>query len=122
MESPRAGPEDTQPKLHELLKSGATTEAEVLAELAVHPESAKERDDSSMLPLLIAVREQAPGAVVEKLLELYPEAAKEKNSDQKLALHHAAVRKNTSEAAMRALIKAYPDALSRRRTSSRSGR
>ena len=109
----QSSPEDTQPKLHELLKSGATTEAEVLAELTLHPESAKERDDSKepMLPLLIAVREQAPGAVVEKLLALHPEAAKEKNSDQKLALHHAAVRKNTSEAAMRALIKAYPDAL-----------
>ena len=64
MESPRAGPEDTQPKLHELLKSNATTEAEVLAKLEEHPESAKERDDSKepMLPLLIAVREQATGA------------------------------------------------------------
>ena len=84
----------------------------MLAKLAVHPESAKERDDSKepMLPLLIAVREQAPGAVVEKLLALHPEAAKEKNSDQKVALHHAAARK-APEAAVRALIKAYPDAL-----------
>ena len=63
MESPRAGPEGTQPKLHELLKSDATTEV-VLAKLELHPESAKERDDSKepMLPLLIAVREQATGA------------------------------------------------------------
>ena len=59
MESSRANPKDTQPKLHELLKSEATTEAEVLAKLEEHPESAKERDDSNMLPLLIAVREQA---------------------------------------------------------------
>ena len=86
MQSSRAGPEDTQPKLHELLKSDATTEAEVLAELELHPESAKERDDSKepMLPLLIAVRGRSSGAVVEKLLALYPEAVKEKNSDQKL--------------------------------------
>ena len=63
-----------------------------------------------MLPLLIAVREQASGAVVEKLLELYPEAAKEKNSDQKVPLHHAAAR-DAPEAAVRALIRAYPDAL-----------
>ena len=62
-----------------------------------------------MLPLLIAVRGRAPGAVVEKLLALYPEVVKEKNSDQKLPLHHAAV--HTSEAAVRVLIKAYPDAL-----------
>ena len=56
-------------KLHELLlKSNATTEAEVLATLAAHPESAKERDPTSnSLPLLIAVREQASGAVVEEL-------------------------------------------------------
>ena len=46
---------------------------------------------------------------MEKLLALYPEAVKEKNSDQKLPLHHAAV--HTSEAAVRVLIKAYPDAL-----------
>ena len=100
------------PKLHELLlKSDSTTEAEVLATLAAHPESAKERDPTSnSLPLLIAVREQASGAVVEKLLALCPEAVKEKNSDQKLPLHHAAAR-NAPEAAVRALIKAYPDAL-----------
>ena len=49
------------PKLHELLlKSDSTTEAEVLATLAAHPESAKERDPTSnSLPLLIAVRERA---------------------------------------------------------------
>ena len=47
MESPRANPKDTQPKLNELLKSGATTEAEVLPKLELHPESAKERDDSN---------------------------------------------------------------------------
>ena len=62
-----------------------------------------------MLPLLIAVRGRASGAVVEKLLALYPEAVKEKISDQKLPLHHAAV--HTSEAVVRALIKADPDAL-----------
>ena len=97
------------PKLHELLlKSDSTTEAEVLATLAAHPESAKERDPTSnSLPLLIAVRERASGAVVEKLLALCPEAVKEKNSDQKLPLHHAAAR-NAPEAAVRALIKAYP--------------
>lgn len=41
------------PKLHELLlKSDAATEAEVLATLAAHPESAKERDPTSnSLPL-----------------------------------------------------------------------
>jgi len=58
MESPRAVSEDTQPKLHALLlKSDATTEVEVLAELELHPESAKERDDSKepMLPLLVAL-------------------------------------------------------------------
>ena len=82
MELPHAGPEDTQPKLHALLlKSSATTEADVLAKLVVHPESAQERDDSNSLPLLIAVREQASGPAVEALLALYPEAAKEKNSD-----------------------------------------
>ena len=47
---------------------------------------------------------------MEKLLELYPEAAKEKNSDQKVPLHHAAAR-DAPEAAVRALIRAYPDAL-----------
>ena len=47
--------------------------------------------------------------MVEKLLALYPEAVKEKNSDQKLPLHHAAV--HTSEAAVRVLIKPSPDAL-----------
>ena len=79
------GPTQTtmeSPKLHELLlKSDAASEAEVLAALAAHPESAKERDPTSnSLPLLIAVREQASGAVVEKLLALCPEAVKEKNS------------------------------------------
>ena len=109
------GPTQTtmeSPKLHALLlKSDTATEAEVLATLVAHPESAKERDPTSnSLPLLIAVREQASGAVVEKLLALCPEAVKEKNSDQKLPLHHAAAR-NAPEAAVRALIKAYPDAL-----------
>jgi hypothetical protein len=41
------------PKLHELRRqSAAATEAEVLATLAAHPESAKERDPTSnSLPL-----------------------------------------------------------------------
>ena len=63
MESPRAVSEDTQPKLHALLlKSDATAEADVLAELAVHPELAKERDDSNMLPLLMEAGAHEAGA------------------------------------------------------------
>ena len=57
----------TMTNLHRLLERKAA-EAEVLEDLAAHPESAKKRDERGRLPLLIAVRQGFSGEVVSALL------------------------------------------------------
>lgn len=69
-----------------------------------------EEDGVRQLPLHLAISAEAPVAVLECLLDLYPEAAQYANSSGKLPLE-LAVSVNTSDAAMLALLKAWPAAV-----------
>ena len=113
--------------------------------LATIPEYAKEKDGSGELPLHYAASNNKSEAVIKALLDAYPGAAKEKDKvrcgrgrrvlcpalslltcvccrvqDGRLPLHYAAYG-NKSEAVIKVLLDAYPDA-AKAKTKVRCGR
>ena len=96
--------------LFQLLKTKQWDAASHLVMDGVQPELARETDRYGNTPLHTAIGFQAPDALLRRLLDLYPDAARVHGTDDWLPLHIAAMWGSSADILER-LILLYPQAL-----------
>jgi ankyrin repeat protein len=97
--------------IKELQKLIVNKPKEARAMMENHPSLAQAKDKNGLLPLHLAAQHNAPADVLEKIIELYPDACDVQCGAKGFTPLHFAVEANLPTPKVKALIKASPRAL-----------